>query len=56
MEEGLGSNDAAHAMADEDYADAGVDCWRRGAGRDFEIDYDILKPVSEGLQSSLQAW
>lgn len=45
MEEGFGGDYTAHAVADENGADAGI--YRRGksAGRDFEVDDDVLEPA-----------
>lgn len=54
VEQGLGSNDTAHTMAHEDGAHAGVDCRRRGASRDLQVDDDVLKPTSNGQQTCSQ--
>lgn len=45
MKEGLCGDDSAHAVANEDDADARVNGRRGSAGGDLEVNDNVLKPA-----------
>lgn len=45
MKEGFCGDESAHAVADKDGTDAGVNGWGGSAGGDLEVDDNILKPA-----------